>query len=293
NRLTLLEILTMGPLTFAFNERTYGLMKQMNVSAKWITLLKEHLDSFEITLGQEQLDGVLNEIFPDSTKHTATRKAIVEASAIAAYQGLPHALSIILTDNAPQFQVITKLLALCWIHEGRHYKKLMPCFLWHQMQVNAFLKKFWKFYHALLEYKQAPNGRKAKTLSKRFDVLFSEKTGYDALDKRISMTKSRKESLLLVLQYPELPLHNNASELGARAQARKRDTSLHTMSHKGTEAKDTVMTIVETAKKLGVNVYHYLYDRITQKYELPSLADLIKRASSPDQSKNLALPQIT
>lgn len=268
-------------------------MKQMNVSPKWITLLKEHLDFFEITLDQKQLDGVLNEIFLDSTKRTATRKAIVEASAIAAYQGLPHALSILLTDNAPQFQVITKLLALCWIHEGRHYKKLMPCFLWHQMQVNAFLKKFWKFYHALLEYKQAPNERKAKTLSKRFEVLFSEKTGYDALDKRISMTKSRKNSLLLVLQYPELPLHNNASELGTRAQARKRDISLHTMSHKGTEAKDTFMTIVETAKKLGVNVYHYLYDRITQKYELPSLADLIKRARSPDRSKNLALPQIT
>ena len=90
---------------------------------------------------------------------------------------------------------------------------------------------------------------------------------------------------MLVLKYPDLPLHNNTSELGARAQARKRDISLHTMSTKGTEAKDSFMTIVETAKKHGVNVYHYLYDRITKKYEMPSLATLIKEASNPDRAK--------
>ena len=133
----------------------------------------------------------------------------------------------------------------------------------------------------MLEYKESPTPKRAKKLSKKFDILFSEKTGYDELDKRIAMTKSRKDSLLLVLTYPELPLHNNASELGARAQARKRDISLHTMSDKGTEAKDTFMTIVETAKKNGVNVYHYLYDRITQKYEMPSLANLIRVAGAP------------
>jgi Transposase IS66 family len=212
----------------------------------------------------------------------------LEASAIAGYRALPHALSMLLTDNAPQFQEITKLLALCWIHEGRHYKKLTPCFLWHQMQVDAYLKKFWQLYHDLLAYKESPTPKKAKKLAQRFDVLFSEKTGYDELDKRISMTKSRKDSLLLVLQYPDLPLHNNASELGARAQARKRDISLHTMSDKGTEAKDTFMTIVETAKKHGVNVYHYLYDRITQKYEMPSLANLIKVAETPDSLTKVA-----
>ena len=93
------------------------------------------------------------------------------------------------------------------------------------------------------------------------------------------MTAARKTSLLLVLRFPKLPLHNNASELGARAQARKRDISLHTMSQKGTEAKDTLMTIAETAKKQSVNIYHYFYDRITQTYKMPSLAKLIKLAS--------------
>jgi len=285
DRLTLLEILAMGPLSFKINQLSYALMKRMNLSEKSLKLLKAQ--DFEETLNREELAALLENLFPDSTKHIKSRKIILEASAIVAYQALPHALSMILTDEAPQFNEITEFIGSCWIHEGRHYKKLTPCLLWNQIQVDAFLKKFWKYYHELLEYKKSPNAKKTKRLSKKFDVLFSEKTGYDALDKRISMTKSRKDSLLLVLQYPELPLHNNASELGARAQARKRDISLHTMSPKGTEAKDTFMTIVETAKKQGVNVYHYLYDRITQKHELPSLANLIKRADRPDRSHTL------
>jgi hypothetical protein len=40
--------------------------------------------------------------------------------------------------------------------------------------------------------------------------------------------------LLLTLKYPEIPLHNNAAELGAREQVRKRDVSLHTMTEEGT-----------------------------------------------------------
>lgn len=285
DRLTLLEILTMGPLSFTINELSYALMKRMNLSEKSLKLLKAQ--DFEETLNREELAALLENLFPDSTKHIKSRKIILEASAIVAYQALPHALSMILTDEAPQFNEITEFIGSCWIHEGRHYKKLTPCFLWNQTHVDAFLKEFWKYYHELLEYKKSPNAKRMKRLSKKFDILFSEKTGYDALDKRIAMTKSRKDSLLLVLQYPELPLHNNASELGARAQARKRDISLHTMSSKGTEAKDTFMTIVETAKKQGVNVYHYLYDRITQKHELPSLANLIKRAGCPDRSHAL------
>ena len=280
DRLTLLEILTMGPLTFKFNEVAYFLMERMRLPLKWLKLLKEN-QNVGAVFDREKLDLLLKNLFPDPKKHVKYRKIVLEASAIAAYQELPHALATLLTDDAPQFQEIAEDLGLCWIHEGRHYKKLTPCFILHQIQLKAYLKKFWLYYNKLLKYKESPSQQKAKRLSQKFDILFSEKTGYDDLDKRIEMTKAKKESLLLVLQYPDLPLHNNASELGARGQARKRDISLHTMSQKGTEAKDTFMTIAETAKKHSVNIYHYLYDRITRKYEMPSLASLIKGAGHP------------
>jgi hypothetical protein len=190
-------------------------------------------------------------------------------------------VKILLVDDAPQFKGITELLALCWIHEGRHYKKLTPyLYLYHQ-EVDNFLDKFWKYYKKLLAYKTSPDAKQAKALSDKFDILFAIRTGYGALDKRIAMTKAKKEYLLLVLKHPRIPLHNNTAEIAARCPARKRDSSFHTMSQKGTEAKDTFMTIVETAKKHGINVHSYLYDRITKKYMMPSLATLIKQSSIP------------
>jgi hypothetical protein len=116
----------------------------------------------------------------------------------------------------------------------------------------------------------------AEILSAEFDKLFSSKTKYQALDERIAKTKANKAQLLLVLEYPELPLHNNDAELGARAQVRKRDISLHTMTKDGTKANDTFMTIVQTAKKLGVSSYKYIHDRVSKSFCMPSLSALIE-----------------
>lgn len=63
----------------------------------------------------------------------------------------------------------------------------------------------------------------ATQLSLQFDYLFATTTGYDALDQRILLTRTKKTELLLVLDHPFLPTHNNASELGTRVQARIRD----------------------------------------------------------------------
>ncbi len=96
------------------------------------------------------------------------------------------------------------------------------------------------------------------------------------MNKRISKTKAKKKELLLVLKHPELPLHNNRSENGARVQKRREDVSLQTITKEGTDAKDTMMTIVETCKKLSVNPFKYIFDRISKKFEMPSLASLIR-----------------
>jgi len=162
---------------------------------------------------------------------------------------------------------------------GRHYKKLNPVIYRHKIILENFITRYWEYYHKLLDYKAKPTNGLAQTLEQAFDTLFANQTDYNQLNERIQKTKLKKDSLLLVLDYPTIPLHNNTSELGARTQARYRDISFHTMSKKGTEAKDTFMTIVETAKKLAVNTYHYFYDRISNKYEMPSLASLIVQKS--------------
>jgi hypothetical protein len=44
----------------------------------------------------------------------------------------------------------------------------------------------------------------------------------------------------------------------------------------GVRMWDTGMTLVETAKKLGVSFYHYLQDRLSGAMQMPSLANLIR-----------------
>ena len=75
-------------------------------------------------------------------------------------------------------------------------------------------------------------------------------------------------------------LHNNAAELAARVKVRKRDVSLQTVTDAGTKANDTFMSIVQTAKKLDVSASKYIFDRVSKKFEMPSLAQLIRERSS-------------
>ncbi len=202
---------------------------------------------------------------------------IWEAAALAAYarqEATPH-VDILLTDDAPQFGQITPYHALCWIHEGRHYKKLTPFVAYHRQLLDDFLTDFWKFYKSLLDYQLNPSQSDALILRRRFNELFSTTTGYDQLDLRIARTNLHADKLLLVLDFPEIPLHNNPAELGARQRVRKRIISFGPRSQDGLEAWDTFSTIAETAKKLGVSFYAYLYDRVSRSYAFTSLAERI------------------
>jgi hypothetical protein len=143
--------------------------------------------------------------------------------------------------------------------------------------------RYWNYYKELFDYKRNPTAEKADLLSAEFDTLFSTQTGYGDLDERIAKSKAKKLELLTVLEHPEIPLHNNLSENGARIQKRREDVSLHTKSKEGTRAKDTMMSIVATCKKLGVSAYQFIYDRVSQTFVMPSLAQLI-RAKANTQS---------
>jgi hypothetical protein len=171
--------------------------------------------------------------------------------------------------------LITEELALCWVHEGRHYKKLMPSIPYHQGLLEAFVQRFWAYYAQLLAYRKQPTPEEAMRLTEEFETLFATVTGYQALDERIAKTRAKQSCLLMVLAHPEIPLHNNPAELGARARVRKRDVSFGPRTHEGARAWDTFMTLAATATKLGVSFYHYIQDRISGTSQMPSLADLI------------------
>ena len=277
DRLSILKILQGSEIkNYNFNEEAFTLLEYFRLTKNMIAQIRDMV--FGQILDNEQIEQLLDKIFPNPGKGKNLRKRIMEAGAIAAYQQQTDypVIQILLSDDARQFKLITKWQALCWVHDGRNYKKLHPIVPLHKEKLEKFLDRYWNYYGKLLEYKINPSSQMAEILSAEFDRLFATKTKYRSLDERIAITKAKKAQLLLVLKYPELPLHNNDAELGARAQVRKRDVSLHTMTKDGTKANDTFMTIVQTAKKLGVSSYEYIHDRVSKSFCMPSLSELIE-----------------
>ena len=279
NRETILDILLCrNEKIYFFNEEAFELMETFNVSKIWI----ERLSSLKGKIyNKEEMNWKMDYFFPPD-RYKTIRMRVLEACSIASYHRMTNipVVNILLSDDAPQFRKLTYQHAYCWIHDGRNYKKLRPVVPYYQEKLKAFLDKYWDYYGKLCDFKIKPDSEVAEQLDAEFDQLFSTKTGYDQLDERISKTKEKKKSLLMVLTVPEIPLHNNAAELAARAKVRKRDVSLQTVTEKGTKANDTFMTIVQTAKKLSVSACAYIYDRVSNKFEMTSLAQLIREKST-------------
>jgi len=185
----------------------------------------------------------------------------------------------LLTDAGHEYDSIVLHQFLCWIHEERHLKKMVPKLTLYQNLLEKVRGQIWEYYKKLLNFKELDpilQKQQREKLVKEFDDIFTQQTSYEQLNKRLAKTFTRKDKLLRVLDFPQVPLHNNAAELAVRRKVRKRDISLHTMSIKGTRAQDAFMSVVETAIKLGVNAFEYLLDRVTHKNQMTSLADLIK-----------------
>ena len=274
DRLTVIGILSQEEeLSFLINPYTISFLDERKLKAQVLSSLKPFLKMGVMT--REKFEKELNLLIPDlKDRH---RTMILEAAAITAYQEnhATPAIHRLVCDDAKQFYHITTLRALCWVHEERHYQKLVPFLPDHQKLVDDFRSKIWDYYYELTEYKKNPKVEEKIRLSNLFDDIFSTKTGYDDLDYRIQMTKKKKDSLLVVLDYPDTPLHNNPAELAIRMYVIKRKISFGTRSDDGTKSWETFFTIMDTCFKLGVNFRNYLYDRISNHNKMPSLSSLI------------------
>ncbi|WP_373529587.1 hypothetical protein [Nostoc sp.] len=82
--------------------------------------------------------------------------------------------------------------------------------------------------------------------------------------------------MLLVLDHPELPLHNNPAELAASTMVQRRNISYATQTELGTKAWDIFMSLVATTRKLGISFFEYMRDRILIILNIPSLGSLIR-----------------
>ncbi len=278
NRLTVLDVLRQGRARqYCVNTETLALLEHINMARQTRRRVEEWQSP--AMLDEETFIARLDTALPKITQRQRTW--IITAAAIAAYHAdTSHpVIHTLLCDDAPQFEWLTEDRMLCWVHEGRPYKKLRPFVAAHRTLVDEFLTKFWNYYRQLRTYQRAPTLEERERLDAEFDTLFATRTGFHKLDRRIAKTQAKKAALLVVLEHPELPLHNNAAELAVRHRVRKRDVSFGPRTPAGKEAWDTFMTLAATANKVGISFFAYLQDRIRGTHTIPPLADLVTQAA--------------
>jgi hypothetical protein len=188
---------------------------------------------------------------------------------------------VILSDDAGQFNVAGFLNALCWIHAERTIHTLLPFRDANRAAQAAIRAQIWQFYQNLKAFKCTPSDEQKLALAKRFEAIFTQKTCFQTLNLALKRIHANKTELLLVLERPEIPLHNNLSENDIRDYVKKRKISATTRSDAGRAARDTFLSLKKTCQKLGISFWHYLQDRLARQHHLPPLPLLIRTAAQP------------
>jgi Transposase IS66 family len=168
--------------------------------------------------------------------------------------------TVVVSDGAGQFRIGDH--ALCWIHAERLVHKLLPVTKEQKRAVEITRELIWWLYRDLKRYKLDPSPKRATALRARFDRIFRRRSGYVTLDRLLASLHRRKAELLRVLDRPEIPLHTNGSENDIRAFVTKRKVSGGTMSEAGRVARDVMLGLAKTCRKLRVSFWRYLGDRL-------------------------------
>ena len=262
-------------LQYSYNQETQKYLEYFKIS-KYDKLILENKFAIGQTFTELEFLSIISHECPALYAKPNMFKRVQESFAFGYYftQTEFPLIDFLVADDAPEYKKIAFNLMLCWIHDARYYNKLSPVLENHKIILANFKEKYWNFYTLLQDFKTVPLPEKIVQLELQFDQLFADNTNYFDLDKEIRRTKKNKSELLTVLNNPILPLHNNFAELNARVKVRKRDISLHTMSELGTIMQDGMMSIIQTAKQLGVDSWDYIAGLFygENKY---SLAELI------------------
>jgi hypothetical protein len=159
---------------------------------------------------------------------------------------------------------------------------LIPANQIQHKAVEVARRMIWWFYGKLKDYKLAPSPERAEILRAQFKRIFDRaKTGYAALDSLLRRLLRLEDRLMRVLERPEIPLHTNASENDIRGFVTKRKISGGTVSDKGRQARDVMLGLAKTCKKLKISFFDYLGARLgIPGPQVPRLATLVREAPS-------------
>jgi hypothetical protein len=170
--------------------------------------------------------------------------------------------------------------AQCWIHAERNIQALLAFNDLQAKQLAWVRTQLWDLYDDLKHYKLDPNDETKLQIAERFDELCRTKTNLQTLNQALKRLRNNKAELLLVLERPDIPLHNNSSENDIREYVIKRKISGSTRSDNGRRARDTFASLKKTCQKLGIDFWDYLLDRLTLDNRIPPLPDIVAGTAS-------------
>ena len=135
----------------------------------------------------------------------------------------------------------------------------------------------WRYYQRLKKYRDNPTERARQRLESDFDAVFLKQSRWPELNEVMRAIHQKKPDLLLVLERPEVPLHNNLSENDIRQFAKLRKISGSSRSELGRRCRDTFLSLKTTCRKLAISFRQFLQDRINGLNEIPPLGDIIRQ----------------
>jgi hypothetical protein len=277
SRLNFLEVLHGSQRLYAINDIATEYWKHQGLAAALVTKLSQELQNFTIALDWQARLAQL-----DITTERQVR-IVTEGALLGGLieRGVAADLAV-LSDGALQFFIL--LHAACWIHAERPLARMVPYHEEHRAVIETFRTQIWDLYKELKAYRQHPDPAQKPILEARFDALCDQQAGYPSIQQVLKDMREHKADLLRVLERPEIPLHNNASESDIREYVKKRKISGSTRSEAGRRCRDTFTSLKKTCRKLGVNFWNYLQDRIRGLGKVARLADLIRQRAAEKQT---------
>jgi hypothetical protein len=278
SRRNFLEVLQGNEVVYILNEFAQTYLESQPLAAKY----RDKLTYSDLVLAHSQSDWD-NYL---STQGILKPKAVQVLTEAALIGGLMSGeLSVplrILSDGAGQFNLLRH--GLCWVHAERSLRRLQGNTSTHRANIAEIQDLLWSYYRLLQQYQQQPTDSDKASLSLAFDQIFGRCYLHHAtLNIVLNQLFTRKAELLLGLDFPQVPLHNNAAETDIREYVTRRKISGGTRSAAGRRARDTFIGLKKTCRKLGVSFWLFLLSRLRADGQIPPLPDLIRSKSTPVQ----------
>lgn len=177
-------------------------------------------------------------------------------------------MGVVQTDGLQSYGSGSYENAGCWAHARRKFFDCIPegdtaC---PSAQIVALIDKAASYEREakkaeysreqMLEMRQEKTG---PLLDKAYEIIDTLRPGKGShLYTAVTYARNQKEKLYLFLNNPDVEMTNNLAERTVKPYVINRKNFLFSDTERGAEASAAVMSIIETAKRNGLDVYGYL-----------------------------------